>query len=79
MPPEMVSTQRARSFVIRLAVGEDGQWRGQASEPGSADEWHATFSSLQEFWAGLERRLALPDKEAGPPGGGPADPEDWPA
>ncbi len=79
MPPEMVSTQRARSFVIRLAVGEDGQWRGQASEPGSADEWHATFSSLAEFWAGLERRLALPDKGAGPPGGGPADPADTPA
>ena len=58
MPTEMASAQRARSFVIRLAVGDDGQWRGQASEPGSADDWHATFSSLEELWAGLQRRLA---------------------
>ena len=58
MPETPGSTQRARAFVIRLAASAEGEWRGQASEPGSADEWRVTASSLAELWDRLERRLA---------------------
>lgn len=60
-----------RAFVLRVVSGDQGGWRGQASEPGSPDEWHETFASLEEFWAGLQRRLAV-----GPPPPRPLGPRD---
>ena len=72
---------QTRTFVVRLVVDEQTGVHGQASEPGSADEWRVTVSSLAELWDRLERRLApaLAAKLAGPPGGDPASSEDRPA
>ena len=52
-------TAPARTFVVRVVVGEQTVVHGQASEPGSADEWHVTASSLAELWDRLEQRLAV--------------------
>jgi hypothetical protein len=49
----------ARTFVVRVVVDEHTGVHGQASEPGSADEWHVTAASLAELWDRLEQRLGL--------------------
>lgn len=49
----------ARTFVIRLVMDAQTGVHGQASEPGSADEWHVTAASLPELWDRLEKRLAV--------------------
>jgi hypothetical protein len=74
------SPQRARAFVIRLAANGAGEWHGQAMEPGSADEWRVTVSSLAELWNRLEQRLtpAPTNPMAGSPGGDPASLGDQP-
>ena len=48
----------ARTFVLRVVLDEQAQFHGQASEPGSPDQWQLTVSSLAELQAGLARRLA---------------------
>jgi hypothetical protein len=63
----------ARTFVVRVVVDEHIGVHSQASEPGSADEWHVTAASLAELWDRLELRLGFsPSKGAGLPGGDPA-------
>jgi hypothetical protein len=61
---------QARTFVVRVVVDEQaGTFGGQASEPGSSDDWRVAVSSLAELWDRLERRLApaFAAKRAGPP------------
>jgi hypothetical protein len=61
---------QARTFVVRVVVDEQaGTFGGQASEPGSADEWRVAVSSLAELWDRLERRLtpAFAATRAAPP------------
>ncbi len=49
---------QARTFVVRVVVDEQaGIFGGQASEPGSADDWRVAAASLGELWERLERRL----------------------
>jgi hypothetical protein len=48
----------ARTFVLRVVLDQHTGVHSQASEPGSADEWHLTAASLAELWRGLEERLA---------------------
>ena len=58
---------QARTFVVRVVVDEQaGTFGGQASEPGSADDWRVAAASLAQLWGQLEERLApgFADKRA---------------
>jgi hypothetical protein len=51
---------RPRAFVVRVVPNAQGQLHGQISEPGSMDEWRATFVEVAELWLLFAERLACP-------------------
>lgn len=55
----MPRNHRSGSFILRIIVDADGNLHGQISEPGSDDEWRATFVGKDALWHVLCSRLVL--------------------